>query len=239
MYANDFCSSSFFNDSALLYADETTLYKPICCSSDLLDFQKDIVTIHNWFKSNHLTAHASKTKAMIISTKKDPYSQLQRFMNNQLIERVCSVKFLGIWISANLTWNVQVDHICKKARKIIGFLHRSFQNARLSIRRSLYITLVRPILDYGSITYQPLNQTLTNRIESTQRFALRVILQSWSLSHDELLSKADLPLLSKRRDFDTLCHLYKILLVCNSGDIKEMICEEKPLLAISSYVCLI
>ncbi len=63
---------------------------------------------------------------------------MQLYMNNQLIERVSSVKFLGIWISANLTWNVHVDHICKKARKIIGFLHRSFQNAPLSIHRSIH-----------------------------------------------------------------------------------------------------
>ena len=62
---------------------------------------------------------------------------------------------------------------------------------------------------FPSHKIHPLNQSLTNRTEYTQRFALRVILSwKWNLSHDELLSNADLPLLSKRRDFDTLCHLY-------------------------------
>ena len=55
------------------------------------------------------------------------------------------------------------------------------------------------------------NTTLTNRLEACQRFAARVILQSWNLSHEDLLQKSNLPLLSKRMDYATLCHLYKIL----------------------------
>ena len=61
------------------------------------------------------------------------------------------------------------------------------------------------------VTWHPLNTTLTYRLEACQRFAARVILQSWNLSHDDLLQTSDLPLLSKRRDYTTLCHLYKIL----------------------------
>ena len=40
----------------VLYADDTTLYKPITCETDLSDFQKDIDAIHNWFCANHLIA---------------------------------------------------------------------------------------------------------------------------------------------------------------------------------------
>ena len=44
-----------------------------------------------------------------------------------------------------------------------------------------------------------------------------VILQDWKLTHDDLLLKADLPLLSKRRDFATLCQLFKIVYkLCSS-----------------------
>ena len=212
IYANDLCFSDFSKDSALvLYADDTALYKPITCETDLSDFQKDIDAIHNRFCANHLPANSSKTKSMVISTKKDPYPHLQLLMNNQP-ERVSCVKFLGIWISSNLSWNDQIDHICKKARKTIGYLHSPPQT-----RRSLYLALVCPILEYGCTTYHPLNSKLTNRLEATQRFTCRVILQDWKLTHDDLLLKADLPLLSKRRDFATLCQLFKIVYkLCSS-----------------------
>jgi hypothetical protein len=81
----------------------------------------------------------------------------------------------------------------------------------LNIRRTLYLALARPILEYSSIIWHPLNTTLTNsnRLESTLRFASRVILQSWNLSHDKLLSDADLPTLAKRREIAALCHNVK------------------------------
>ena len=155
----------------VLYADDTTLYKPIHDDSDINSFQADIESIQQWFLSNHLTANASKTKLMLISTKKDPFPNLNFTMNNQVIERVSSVKFLGIHISFSLSWNVHIDYVCKKARKIIGYIHRTFNSASPTTRRFLYLALVQPILEYGSITFHPLNITLTNRLESTQRFA--------------------------------------------------------------------
>ena len=212
VYVNDLCFSNFSSNSSLvLYADDITLYKPLSHSSDLADFQADINTIHSWFVSNHLSANASKTKAMVISTKKNPYSDMQLYLDNQVIERVSSAKFLGILISDSLSWSLYIDHICKKARRIIGFIHRAFSSAPICTRRILYLAIVRPILEYGSVTWHPLNTTLTNRLEACQRFAARVILQSWNLSHEDLLQKSNLPLLSKRRDYATLCHLYKIL----------------------------
>ena len=211
-YVNDLCLSNFSSNSLLvLFADDTTLYKPLSQSSDLSDFQADINVIHDWFNSNQLTANAAKTKSMVITTKKNPFPDMTLYLNNQPIERVSSAKFLGIWISDNLSWNLQVDHICKRARRTIGFIHRAFHSAPISTRRILYLALVRPILEYGCTTWHPLNKSLTNRLESCQRFASRVILQSWNASHEDLLLKSDLPLLSKRRDIAALCHLYKIV----------------------------
>ena len=148
---------------------------------------------------------------VVICSKKNPYSDMQLYLDKQVIERVSSAKFLGILISDSLSWSLYIDHICKKARRIIGFIHRAFSSAPICTRRILYLAIVSPILEYGSVTWHPLNTTLTNHLEACQRFAARVILQSWNLSHKDLLQKSNLPLLSKRRDYATLCHLYKIL----------------------------
>lgn len=211
IYVNDLCLISLsIYSSLILYADDSTLCKPINNPADVAAFQRDINAIHEWFSQNHLTANTSKTKVMVISTKKDPFPDITLTLNNQLIERVSSAKFLGFFLTDKLSWNLHVDLICKKARKTIGFIHRSFCSAPINTRRSLYLALVRPILEYGCTTWHPLNKTLTNRLESTQRFACRVILQQWNLSHEELLLESNLPSLSGRRDVATLCHLFKI-----------------------------
>ena len=111
IYVNDLCLSNITTNSSLvLYADDTTLYKPLSQPSYLSNFQADINTIHNCFSSNQLTANASKTKSMVISTKKDPLPDMILHLNNQPIERVSSATFLGIWITQNLSWNGKVDH---------------------------------------------------------------------------------------------------------------------------------
>jgi len=52
-----------------------------------------------------------------------------------------------------------------------------------------------------------------NLLEKTQRFALKVCAKNWSLSHDDLLSHLQLPLLSERRSQAKLCHLLKSCMV--------------------------
>lgn len=212
IFINNLCRISFSAGCMLvLYADDTTLYKPIKNHQDIINFQADINKIHEWFSFNFLQANAKKTKAMVISTKLNPYPDLQLYLNDQPIEMVKDITFLGIHITSKLSWNCHIDAICKKSRKIIGLIHRNFHSAPVYIRYSLYISLVRPILEYSCVTLHPLNKSLTNRLESVQRFACRVILQSWNLSAEDLLSFTSLQTLEGRRDSFTVRHVYKIL----------------------------
>ena len=90
-------------------------------------------------------------------------------------------------------------------------IHRNFYLAPENLRHTLYITLVRPILEYSCATWYPLNKTLTNCLESVQMFACRVILQSWNFEHDDILSRTSLPSLGARRDCSTVLLVFKIL----------------------------
>ena len=107
---------------------------------------------------------------MVISTKHNPYPELQLHLSNQAIERVNDITFLGIRISAKLSWNIHIDVICKKACRTISLIHRNFHLAPGHLRHTLYITLVHPILEYSYATWHYLNKTLTNHLESVQRF---------------------------------------------------------------------
>ena len=210
-FINNLYHIPFSSGSKLvLYADDTTLYKPINCRHDFEAFQEDINKIYDWFTTNFLQANAKKTKVMVIFTKHNSYRDLQLHLNNQAIERLNDITLRGIRISAKLSWNIHIDIICKKARRIIGLIHRNFHLALERLRHTLYITLVRPILEYSCASWHPLNKTLTNSLESVQRFACRIILQSWNLEHDDLLSRTSLPTLEARRDCSTVVQVFKI-----------------------------
>ena len=63
----------------------------------------------------------------------------------------------------------------------------------------LYISLVRPHLEYASQVWDPYLQGDFDRLEAVQKFALRLISQPWDSGYDELLSITNIPRLDERR----------------------------------------
>ena len=62
------------------------------------------------------------------------------------IRRVKLVKYLGLWIDDNLTWEVQIDHICSKMAQNIGIIKRIRNFIPKEPLLTLYRTLVEPYL---------------------------------------------------------------------------------------------
>ena len=69
----------------------------------------------------------------------------------------------------------------------------------------MYISLVRPNLEYASQVWNPYKVGEVNSLEHVQKFALRMCAKSWDTSYEELLQLFSLPDLQQRRlDLD-LC----------------------------------
>jgi hypothetical protein len=64
-------------------------------------------------------------------------------------------------ITGDLKWNKQVQEISSKANKMLGFVNRTaYMIGNQSVRKALYLTLVRSQLAYGSQVWAP--QTVSN-----------------------------------------------------------------------------
>ena len=72
---------------------------------------------------------------MVISTKHNPYHGPSASPQQPSHwESVNDITFLSIRISAKLSWNIHIDVVCKKARQIIGLIHRNFHLAPEHLR---------------------------------------------------------------------------------------------------------
>ena len=95
-------------------------------------------------------------------------------INSTPLARVDSYKYLGVWISSTLNWSLQVEEVCKKARRRIGYIYRRFyQYANSQTFLKLYLTYVRPHLEYAVAVWDPHQQGLIKSLESVQKFAPR------------------------------------------------------------------
>ena len=115
---------------------------------------------------------------MIISRKRETtLPSLPLTINEFVIERVETFKYLGVHISQNLSWSPHVKYVCTKAKRILGLLYRKFYNHTTSeAMLQLYISLVRPHVEYAATVWSPHLQKDVHALESVQKFALRMVI---------------------------------------------------------------
>ena len=102
-----------------------------------------------------------------------------------------------------------IQGVCSKARKILGLLYsRYYQYSDSRSLLKLYISLVRPHLDYAAQVWDPHLQKDIKSLESVQKCALKICLDQ---GYDGLLELFSLPSMENHRLYLKLCHLFKIV----------------------------
>ena len=195
-----------------LYADDILLYRRIQNIEDFAFLQNDVTKLCSWTNDNLLDFNAIKCKYMLISKRREPILPVVLTVNSSPLERVDAYKYLGVWITSDLTWSKQVTEVCKKARQKIGILYRKYyQHATPSTMLQLYLSCIRPDLEYAVPAWDPHLQCLINSLEAVQKFAMRVCTKQWSSNYNAVLNAYGVPSLRKRRLILKLSYLYNIL----------------------------
>ena len=159
------------------------LYRTICSSGDYLHFQNDVNALADCISSSLLNLNPTKCKYMIITRKCQailPPTPLT-VMGNTL-DKVSSFKYLGVWITKDLFWSKHVSEICINAKKVIELMYRQYyQHSSTDTLKQLYISSVRPHLEYAAAVWDPHLQKDINKLEKVQTFALRMCTKTGQL----------------------------------------------------------
>ena len=105
----------------------TGLYQIPC--SDYLQLQLDVDAIAEWVDVNLLKFNVQKCKVMKITRKKQSIPLPPLLLCNQPLQCVDTYKYLGLFISHDLSWSEHIHTICSKAKKLLGLLYRFYQHA--------------------------------------------------------------------------------------------------------------
>jgi hypothetical protein len=176
IYINDlsFCLSGV---SHLTYADDLKMYHVIKNYSDYFFFQSKLNNFVEWCTENRLDLNASKCYVISFTRKKSPL-MYNYYLNSHILERVTYINDLGVILDCLLNFIYQYEALISRANKMLGFIKRrakEFNN--VWVTKTLYCSLVRSILEYGSIIWDPVFDIHRTRLESIQKqfllFALR------------------------------------------------------------------
>ena len=103
--------------SRVKYVDDATAMEVIPrCSPSYLPFT--VSHIYTYVSLKGMKLNSKKCKEMIINFKQySSFYPVPFTVGGSVIERVVTYKLLGVHISEDLSWNVHIEHIVKKANK--------------------------------------------------------------------------------------------------------------------------
>ena len=202
------------NSTVKLFADDCLIYRPIKSARDSAILQEDLDHLEKWEKDWQMAFHPQKCTTIHISKRKNPI-KIDYKLHNHTLESVPGGKYLGIYISQDLSWKDHINQTAAKAIRSVGFLRRNLRHCPQEVRRQAYTTLVRPVLEYGSSVWDPHQQDNIKRLESVQRQAARFVSGDYRSREpgcvSNMLDHLNWEPLQHRRARNRVVMLYKII----------------------------
>ena len=146
---------------------------------------------------------------MTISRKRSLPSHYQLCIENQPIEKVSTFKYLGVWLSDNLSWSTYVVKECTKKSGLIYQIFSCYSTK--DCLQQLYLLFVRPHLEYAVPVWDPHCLSYVDTLERVQKFSLRMIHRAWKEDYNILLQRSGLQSLSDRRKYLKLCYFFQVM----------------------------
>ena len=122
IYVNDMCNVSK-SIQPIMFADDTNLFFSAKDNKSLFRFMnEELKRFQTWFNANKLSLNVSKTKYSFFHplsfTDNIPLLLPKLKINNTCITRETTMKFLGVLLDENMTWQNHINCIEKKSLKI-------------------------------------------------------------------------------------------------------------------------
>lgn len=145
---------------------------------------------------------------MLISKQKDANINID--IDGNRVSHYQNIKLLGVRIDSQLTFNVHISEICKKASQRGGVMIRLRNLIPTAAKLQLYKAAVLPYLTYCSTAWHFCRGSDATKLEHVQERGLRAVFHDWNANYRQLLEWAKLPTLVNRRLQDIATIMYKV-----------------------------
>ncbi len=126
----------------MLYADDTLLYYSVRTTDELQNkINADLELLSFWLNNNLLTLNYDKTKFMIFANKKQSMSlpAIDMTIKNKLVSQEKSMKYLGVILTQDLSWQEHTDNMIAKINQRLDVLWRIKEFLDFDTLYSIYI----------------------------------------------------------------------------------------------------
>ena len=202
LFINDM--PSMIMNTCRLFADDAKIF----CNASNSSLQDDINSLALWSKKWQLPFNVKKCKSLHIG-KNNP--KIKYSMDGHILEQVENEKDLGVIIDKDLKFHAQSSAAVKKANQILGLIKKTVTTKNETTIPLLYMTLVRPLLEYANVVWGPHYRGDQQLVEKVQKRATKMIENLQHLPYDVRLRYLNLPSLLHRRRRGDMIMAFKIM----------------------------
>jgi hypothetical protein len=210
IYINDIACG--LSSNIRLFADDCILYRVINNNTDCESLQTDFNKLCNWCHEWQMILNHSKCFKISFTTKRRPFTAQYLFPDGNYVQTTDNSKYLGVHFSSNVSWGHHIEFVVNKAFRALYYLKRNYSKAPANIKSLLYSMLVRSVLEYGCVVWDPHQVNHINALERVQRAAARFVTNSysWRISVTDLLQRLGWNSLAERRKTQRITSFYNV-----------------------------
>ncbi|KAI8485491.1 male genitalia morphogenesis [Branchiostoma belcheri] len=190
--------AEFYNDTLDVgYADDVGLSRSIPCRSCGVDntMSAEALQLDTWAGQNDMILNGKKSQQLQICFSRNIPVPPPLSLGGELVPVTTTAKGLGFTFDSTLSWQAHVKSAVSKASSRLHYLRLlTKQGMSVADLVQVYLSLIRPILEYGHVLLVGCSDELSTSMERVQKRAVRII----SLGGKRTVPK--LPSLKERRE---------------------------------------
>uniref|UniRef100_A0A3P9ISK5 Reverse transcriptase domain-containing protein n=1 Tax=Oryzias latipes TaxID=8090 RepID=A0A3P9ISK5_ORYLA len=147
LYTSD-CTPTHPCNTIIKFADDTAVVGLISGEDETL-YRDEVSRLEKWCSGNNLHLNTTKTKEIILDFRKGKVNPPPLYINGVSVDRVHSIRYLGVLITEDLSWTANTTAAVGKAQQRLHFLRILRRN---NLDKKLLVTFYRATIE-SILTY--------------------------------------------------------------------------------------
>ncbi|KAG0725695.1 putative RNA-directed DNA polymerase from transposon X-element [Chionoecetes opilio] len=199
------------HSQATSFADDTRVKRGIATEEDVARLQEDLNHLLDWADTNNMSMNSDKFELMKYGPLHNIKGDTTYQAHQQTITPAHHVRDLGITMSADSTFSQHIINISNTAKKLTGWILRTFHTRERTCMLTLWKALVLPRLEYCCQLWSPYKKGDIVKLEALQRSFTSKIWDSQHMDYWERLRHLRLYSLQRRRERYLVIYVWKTL----------------------------
>lgn len=206
VYINDL--PDHVKSNVKIFADDTKLYTRANDSVTREMLQGDIDSLLEWSARWQLPFNVEKCSVLHIGSTNCNHVYT---LSGAPLSSTGEERDLGVVMDSDLKFRQQAAIAVSKATRLLAVIRRSFANLDQTTLPRLYKAIVRPLVEYGNVSWGPFNRADQKLIERVQRRATRIVPTLRQAHYTDRLRALRLPSLYYRRRRGDMLKIFQLL----------------------------